>query len=170
MCGRLRVLHGEPVGRGPLCSAASTALHQHCTSADIGRQPTRVAPARPSQAPFACLPLPQHAHIVSSVQLSAPFRAHESSHRLLCPLLPCLFWSPEFHSCASVFSRIIVVMVPAARIPIVLGPALPGSAMANTIASCCRSVAQPVPKPLYQYNSPLRKPSALCAIGRFSDL
>jgi hypothetical protein len=47
--------------------------------------------------------------MVSSVQLSAPFREHESSHRLLrAGCVPVCFWSSSFHSGAFVFSLIIV--------------------------------------------------------------
>ncbi|OAL07522.1 hypothetical protein IQ06DRAFT_11968 [Phaeosphaeriaceae sp. SRC1lsM3a] len=180
MCCVLRVLHGEPVGRGPLCSAASTALRPNTTTLILAvsrlraRLPCNRKPHSPGSqgGPFRRALLHSLNTVglchLSNFRLPSAHTSHLTAYS--ARLLPCLFWSPDFHSCAPVFSRIIVVMVPGGRIPIVLGPALPGSSMANTTATCCRSVSQLVPKPLYQYHSSPRKPSALCVIGGFSDL
>jgi hypothetical protein len=98
----------------------SATPHRLFAALSYGRQPTELLSTEPTPASPIRLAArkglllvsrasPHDCPIVSSVQLSAPFREHESSHRLPCPPgFPVCFWSLDLHSCAPVFSLVIV--------------------------------------------------------------
>lgn len=98
--------------RGPHCSEALTTLPNTNTITIVWqqsvnrvsnntRQPTRdqlpslarpIRAARKGSSPLAF----QSSMIVSSVQVPALFREHESSHRLLSQRASLLFWSLDY--------------------------------------------------------------------------
>jgi hypothetical protein len=91
-CAQYHAARFLPVPSRQLCP--NTILQPSIKASHIGRQPTQLhcalfaSPVRIARkGAFNFLLSSQsfnHGQIVSSVQLSAPFREHESSHRLLC--------------------------------------------------------------------------------------